>query len=175
MVASFLSRIDIKVKQSGYFRLNAQSTNCFTFFFFGISKSREMDIFKVSRRLARFELPFFHVQADFGSPAPNFRDPIPGVLLQNNIRNFGAGFVGYARQWTRRPFYAQIGRQNIFAENTVQNWLKIVNSCTNRSVILLLVHPSETTKGVDFMPAYHPFSENAVRRINCISVKRGAV
>ena len=73
------------------------------------------------------------------------------------------------------PFLRPNRALHIFTENTVQNWLKIVNSCTNRSVILLLVHPSETTKGVDFMPAYHPFSENAVRRINCISVKRGAV
>ena len=159
-----------------------------------------MDIFGLSRWLVRFELPFFHVQADFGSPAPNFRGPIPGVLPQNNIRNFGAGFVGYARQRTRRFCFFRPGARFGNRSKSKGRWkfgakklqfqegedkhysrnsgAKLVGNdeWMNQSSCDTLAGTSrKSTIGVDLMPVYLPISKVAVHQTICTSAERGAV
>jgi len=68
-----------------------------------------MDIFRVSARLAGFELPLFGDKRLFIWQRPFSASLVTLFSPEHTTRNFSAGFVGYAQSNSPAPFLCQKG------------------------------------------------------------------
>ena len=123
-----------------------------------------MDIFRVSARLVRFELHLFADKWLFNRQRPFSAALISPRLQNHNTQNFGVGSVDYTSQQSGAVFNVQKGPQNKFNKKHTRKWLEMVNGCTKRLVILLLVHPANLEQGDDPMPLYPPMLQETIQR-----------